>query len=77
VKQRQFPMNQAVQDCRLLDVQELAVLLGRSSKTIRNDLSRRPDAVPPRLHLPGTRLLRWRASDVNRWLERHVEEGTK
>ena len=58
---------------RLLDIQELALLLGRSAETIRKDLRRRPDAVPPRLQLPGTRLLRWRLVDVTSWLAKYVE----
>jgi len=61
---------------RLLDLPELASLLGRSSETIRKDLRRRPEAVPPRLLLPGTRLLRWRLVDVTTWLAMHVE-GTR
>lgn len=52
----------------LLDLQALALLLGRSPRTIRRDLRRNPDAVPPRLQLPGTRLLRWREVDVQNWL---------
>ena len=60
---------------KLLDIQELAELLGRSTETIRKDVRRRPDAVPPRLVIPGTRLLRWRASDVEAWLEAHVERA--
>jgi predicted DNA-binding transcriptional regulator AlpA len=62
---------------RLLDLSELAELLGRSAKTIRNDLQRKPEAVPPRLQLPGTRLLRWRIVDVTAWLARHVEGAKK
>ena len=53
----------------LLDLQALARLLGRSPETIRRDLRRNPDAVPPRLQLPGTRLLRWREADVAAWLD--------
>ena len=65
-------------DCnRLLDLQELASLLGRSVETIRKDLRRRPEAVPPRLLLPGTRLLRWRLVDVTDWLAAHVEGAKK
>lgn len=62
---------------RLLDLQELAGLLGRSVETIRKDLRRRPEAVPPRLLLPGTRLLRWRLVDVTSWLAMHVEGARK
>ena len=71
-----FPNPQA--DCnRLLDLRELASLLGRSVETIRKDLRRRPEAVPPRLLLPGTRLLRWRLVDVTDWLAMHVEGARK
>lgn len=52
----------------LIDLNELAQILGRSPATIKKDLRRNPLAVPPRLHIPGTRLLRWRASDVESWL---------
>ena len=54
-----------VQTLPLLTLNELADILGRSPETIRKDIRRNPDAVPPRLKLPGTRLLRWRASDVD------------
>jgi predicted DNA-binding transcriptional regulator AlpA len=60
---------------KLLDLQELARLLRRSPETIKRDLRRNPSAVPPRLTLPGTRLLRWRVIDVERWLEEHVAGG--
>lgn len=57
---------------KLLDVYELAPMLGRSPETIKKDLKRNPVAVPPRLHIPGTRLLRWRQSDVDSWLAQFV-----
>ena len=62
---------------QLLDLQELAALLGRSPETIKKDLKRNRLAVPPRLHIPGTRLLRWRRADVDTWLESHVEPRPK
>lgn len=58
---------------KLLDLQELGALLGRSPETIKKDMKRNRMAVPPRLYIPGTRLLRWRAVDVNAWLASHVE----
>lgn len=54
---------------RLLDIDELGLLLKRSPATIRKDMRRNPFAVPQRLHIPGTRLLRWRECDVLAWLE--------
>lgn len=54
---------------RLMDVEAVAALLGRSPETIKKDIRRNPLAVPPRLHVPGTRLLRWRPCDVQAWLD--------
>jgi len=61
---------------KLLNVDELAAMLGRSAETIKKDIKRNPDAVPPRIAPPGTRLLRWRQEDVEAWLVRHMEGGT-
>ena len=58
---------------KLLNLGELAGVLGRSPETIKKDMRRNPDAVPPRLQLPGTRLLRWRARDVDAWLGQYVQ----
>lgn len=57
---------------KLLDLNELAEYLGRSPDTIKKDLKRNPIAVPPRLRIPGTRLLRWRIEDVEAWLAQWV-----
>jgi len=66
-----------VQTLPLLNLEELARILGRSPETIRKDIRRNPDAVPPRLQLPGTRLLRWRASDVEAWLAVNVQKEAR
>ena len=57
----------------ILDLTDLADLLGRSPETIKKDIKRNRLAVPPRLHITGTRLLRWRRPDVDAWLASHVE----
>ena len=62
-----------LQMTKLLTLKELAALLERSEQTLKKDMRRNPNAVPPRVVIPGTRLLRWRESDVNEWLNRHVE----
>lgn len=59
----------------LLDLEELSALLGRSPETIKKDMKRNRLAVPPRLHIPGTRLLRWRPMDVEAWLASCSEPG--
>lgn len=58
---------------KLLDLHELSELLSRSPETIKKDLKRNRLAAPPRLHIPGTRLLRWRRVDVDTWLASLVE----
>jgi len=57
----------------VLELGDLANLLGRSPETVRKDIHRNPAAVPPRLVIAGTRLLRWRAVDVQAWLAQRVE----
>jgi hypothetical protein len=54
---------------QLLDADELGKILGRSPHTLKRDLRRNPAAVPPRMQLPGTRLLRWRPEVVRKWLD--------
>lgn len=61
---------------KLVDLNELSALLGRSPETIKKDMKRNRLAVPPRLHIPGTRLLRWRQVDIDSWLAGHVEART-
>ena len=56
----------------LIDIVELARVLKRRPQTIRRDMRRNPDAVPPQLVLPGTRLLRWRETDVAAWIDLHA-----
>ena len=61
----------------LLNLVELARLLGRSPATLKRDLRRNPQAVPPLVQLPGTRLLRWREEDVAAWVESYVPSKSK
>ena len=51
-----------------LDIFDLAVLLGQSQRTIKKKLKARPDCLPPRMHFPGTKMLRWRGHDVENWM---------
>lgn len=61
----------------LIDIHELAAILQRAPETIRKDIHRNPAAVPPRVILPGVRLLRWRPADVDAWLCAHVQGGAQ
>ena len=58
---------------KLLDLHALSIFLGRSVETIKKDMKRNRLAVPPRVCIPGTRLLRWQPTDVDGWITEHVE----
>lgn len=57
----------------LLTLDDLAQMLGRSKNTIRKNTRRNPQAVPPHLALPHPQLLRWRAMDVETWLDHRAQ----
>ena len=57
----------------LIEIKEVARLLGRAVQTLRNDLLRNPAAVPPRVRFPGSNALRWRIEDVEKWVAQYVE----
>lgn len=53
---------------RYLDVDELAELLGESAGSLRRKIRANYREVPPRMHLAGSRMLRWRLHEVENWL---------
>ena len=57
----------------LLGPEDIAFLLKRTIKGVKADATRRPDILPPRFIVPGTRLLRWRRKDVVAWLDAWAE----
>jgi hypothetical protein len=57
-------------ELKTMTIDELAPLLKRDVETLRRDLSRRPESLPPRLLIPGTRRLVWLEQDVKEWLRR-------
>jgi predicted DNA-binding transcriptional regulator AlpA len=57
----------------LLTAEQVANLLGISPATLRSDVHRNPQAVPPRVRIPGRKRLCWREKDVEAWVDRHVE----
>lgn len=56
-------------DMKLLNVEDIAKLLHRTVRTVRADVTRRPETLPPRLEIEGSRRLLWLESDVAAWLE--------
>ena len=58
-------------DLQLINASDLGKLIGRSTKTIKLDATRRPHTLPPRFPIPGRsrQAMLWRVSDVRRWME--------
>ncbi len=56
----------------LLTVELLASKIHKSVTSIRSDVTRNPQSLPPICRLPGTKRLLWREEDVVAWVARHV-----
>ncbi len=56
-------------ELKTLGVEDIAKLLHRTVRTVRADATRRPETMPPRLEIEGTRRLLWLESDVLEWLK--------
>ena len=53
---------------KIVGIAYLAPLVGRAESTIRVDVSRRPETLPPRLIIPGSSKVMWLESDVLAWI---------
>lgn len=51
-----------------LDIDELSPLLGQSTQCIKKKLRTAPHQLPPKMHIPGSKMLRWRMHEVENWL---------
>ena len=60
-------------EIQLMNIAELAALLGRSAKSVAADVTRRPNSLPPRFLVPGVRQVRWRVKEVKEWMGALVE----
>lgn len=59
-----------------LDIEDLAELLGIRADTVRKKLRVAPQALPPKMYIPGSKMLRWRTREVENWLqEREYANG--
>lgn len=62
-------MTTTLDDLATLGPSELGKIIGRATKTIKLDATRRPETLPPRFVVPGTRKLLWRVVDVRAWMD--------
>lgn len=46
----------------------IAELLGLEESTVKTDVRRKPQSLPPRLMIPGSSKLRWVEEDVLDWI---------
>lgn len=56
----------------LLTVEEVAAMLGLKASTLRRDVTRRPETLPPRVVFPNSRRVRFRRGDVTKWINQWV-----
>ena len=63
------------QHSRLLDLEDLAGILGVSLATLRSWPSKYPHRLPPRTYVTGADLVRFNPADVESWInnQRHLE----
>lgn len=62
---------------KILSIEQLAPLLQREVRTLKADVSRRPDSLPPRLRIPLSNKLLWLEADVLAWLNSCRESQMK
>lgn len=55
----------------LLNPTQLAEILHKSESTIRSDVHRAPERLPPRVIMPNGKKLLWLRSSVEAWLQTH------
>lgn len=56
-------------DVKVVGPEYLVPLIHRAVATIKVDLRRRPESLPPRLLIPGSTKILWLESDWLAWLE--------
>jgi predicted DNA-binding transcriptional regulator AlpA len=55
---------------KIIGIEELSVILRKDESTIKVDLRRRPECIPPPVRIPGSSKLLWFESDVEDWLKK-------
>ena len=55
---------------KTMTAEDLAPILQRTVRTIREDLRRRPETLPPNIKIPGSKCVIWLEEDVKSWLEK-------
>lgn len=61
----------------LINPQQLAAILHKAEATIRSDIHRAPERLPPRVVMPNSKRLVWLRSTVESWLVQHQAGATQ
>jgi len=62
---------------RTYNVQDMSELFKKTPRTIKQDVTRRPWTLPPRIVKDGVPTLLWSAATVDFWLVDHEEKAPK
>jgi predicted DNA-binding transcriptional regulator AlpA len=62
---------------KTLVAEDIAELLHKDTRTVMNDLRRRPNTLPPKLMIPGSRKPIWLEEDVHQWIKNCRKPATK
>jgi hypothetical protein len=58
---------------RLFTVDEVALILRKSPSSLKSDMTRNPECVPPMVKIPGSKKHLCRAYDLANWIEDQIE----
>lgn len=56
---------------KIVGIKHICELLNKTERTIRADIVRKPQCVPPPIIIPGTNLLLWKTDVIDDWLDKH------
>nr|BDD47879.1 hypothetical protein 48 [Burkholderiaceae bacterium] len=64
-----------IDEHQLLGITEVARMLNKAHGTVRVDATRRPETLPKRTHLPGSRRVLFRRGDVLEFIKKYGGVG--
>jgi len=56
---------------KIVGIKYICDLLNKTERTIRVDIVKKPQCVPPPIIIPGTNLLLWKTDVIDDWLDKH------
>ena len=56
---------------KIVGIKHICELLNKTERTIRADIVRKPQCVPPPIIILGITLLLWKTDVIDDWLDKH------